>query len=627
MKVLLLKILPYFAVFASALAATLVLTPLVRELARRFGMVDAPGARRINSSPVPRGGGVAIVLGVFLTCSFFHLITGRALAPGIPDAVSLRMFALALAMTLLGLADDRFSLNPKLKLLGQLVIAVGVWVWAGLGFHDLWPELPTWLDCLLTVFWIVGAVNAFNLIDGLDGLASGIALIAVVGIGGSLFFAHEPQANLVYFALAGGIVGFLRYNWHPASVFLGDSGSMFLGFMISTLPLTYQTPNSFLVSVGVPMLAMGVPIFDTLLAILRRTLRRILGGGGRGEVMTADSDHLHHRILRASGFNQRRAALVLYALAVALVATGMVAMYLQSRAAGLWLAAFSVAVVVMFKDAYIEIFEAGRVANYLAHPQTLRARRRLARLITPCYVFLDLLLLAAAFLVSCYLERLRIDDRVLRSFLIVRVASVFFFLVVFRVYRTLWSRAVLSNFARLFLACFFGSVLGSLVIYYWPSMAAPKVQTMTILYTLLTFAALSGLRVVRRVVRDVFYALDCSRLKARKDVSRILVYGSGLRYQAFRRELVRRTAANDRMIVGLLDDDVYIKGRYIGGMKVLGTLQDAPAIINAVNADHVVIAFELSDAWRKVVLDVLRPTGVKVSVFSLSETLIEGDSK
>ena len=624
---LFLQTLPYLAVFAAARAATLALTPLVRELARRAGMVDKPDARRINRAPVPRGGGIAIVVGVFATYPAIHFLSGRPLMQSIADGTFHQMSVLAAAVSLLGLADDRYSLKPRWKLLGQVVIAFAVWAWAGLGFRTLWPDLPTALDCVLTVFWIVGAVNAFNLIDGLDGLASGISLIAVVGLGGSLFFTRNPQANLFYFALAGGILGFLRYNWHPASVFLGDAGSMFLGFMVSTLPLASQEPNSFLVSVGVPMLAMGVPILDTALAILRRTLRRLLGGGAKGEVMTADADHLHHRILRASGLNQRKAAFILYAAAAALVATGIVAMYLESRAAGLWLAVFAVGSVVLFKDSYIELFEAGRLAATLAHPRTRKARRLISRLTLPCYLICDLLLLAGGYLFCCHLERLLIDLHVLRTFLLVRVSAVFFFLVLFRAYRTIWSRAMLSNFVRLAVACFLGSALGSTVIYYWPSLDCVHVRTITLSYALLSFAALAGLRILRGLVRDLFYAIDCNRLKARRDVSRLLVYGGGLRYEAFRRELVRRTAANDRMIVGILDDDIFLRNRYIGGIKVHGTIQDAPAVIDALNADQVVITCEIADDWRKVVMDILRPTGVKVSQFTLSETLIEGDSK
>ena len=617
------KILPYLIAFAGPLALTLLLTPVVREINRKLGMVDKPDPRRINKVPIPRGGGIAIVLGVGVAYGLFLLISGRPAFQGVSDAKFLKMSALAVSIALLGLADDKFSLPPRAKLLGQLTAAFLVWWWADLGFNDLWPSLPRWLDCLLTVFWITGAVNAFNLIDGLDGLASGIALIATVGMAGGCFFVQNPQAALFYFAFAGGLLGFLRYNYNPASVFLGDSGSMFLGFVLSTLPLASHVPNSFLVSVGVPLLAMGVPIFDTSLAILRRTLRRLIACGkpaADGRVMSADSDHLHHRILRSMGMNQRRAAWALYLLAASGVVIGLVGLSLKSRAAGLWLMALAAAAVVVFRDmATIELFDAGRLLNSVAHSRNVVVRRRWARLSIPFYVAVDLFVLIGMFFLTCWALRITISTSMLRTSLPLRVAPTFFLLILFHAYSTVWTRAQHSNFVRLFLACVFGAVCGTALVYYAPSVPASHYKAFTLLYALLPFVAMTLVRILRGTIRDVFYAIDCSRLKARKDVSRILVYGAGLRYRSFRRELVRTTAANDRMIVGLLDDDLTLRGKRIGGIRILGTINQAPEIINEVNADAVVIACQISNEWLKVVKDILRPTGVKVTYFQFSE--------
>jgi len=612
---------PYLVAFVGPLLLTLVLTPVIRELHRKWGMVDKPDPRRINKVPIPRGGGMAIVLGVAIGYGLFNLLTDRPGVQGVSDAVYWKMSVLALVIALLGLADDRFSLPPRLKLFGQLVVAFLVWWWADLGFGDLWPSLPRWLDCLLTIFWVTGAVNAFNLIDGLDGLASGIALIATVGMGGSCFLANNPQASLFYFAFAGALLGFLRYNYNPASVFLGDSGSMYIGFVLSTLPLASHVPNSFLVSVGVPLLAMGVPIFDTALAILRRLLRRLIarGNAAEGQVMTADSDHLHHRILRASGLSQRKAAWALYGIAMSLVAVGLVAIALKSHAAGFWLGAMAIASVVIFKDATIELFDAGRLLRSVAHSQNRETRRRVAVLSVPFYVFFDILVLVGVFFLCVRLMGFGVPSQTLRFYLPIRVVSVFVFLVLFGAYRTVWSRAVTSNYVRLALACAFGSAAGAVAIYYWPWIHPFRTVPMSISYAVLSFASLMALRIFRDVIRDFFYALDCARLKGRKDVSRILVYGAGLRYRSFRRELVRTTSANDRMIVGILDDDVFLKGRRIGGIRILGTINDAPEVINAVNADAVVIACVISDEWLKVVKEILAPTGVKVTRFTLSE--------
>lgn len=616
----------YMLAFAGALALTLVLTPLVREMNRRLGMVDKPDARRINKVPIPRGGGLALFLGVTASYSLFVLFSGRPALQGVSDTVFWRLAALSAAMALVGLADDRFSLPPKLKLLGQLAVASLVWFWAGLGFGDVWPTLPAWLDFLITVFWITGAVNAFNLIDGLDGLASGLAFIATLGMAGALIFGGNAQATLFYFAFAGGLLGFLRYNYNPASVFLGDCGSMYIGFTVAVLPLCSHATDSFLVSVGVPLLAMGVPIFDTSLAILRRSIRRLLNRGSdaaSGKVMTADTDHLHHRVMRSVGLNQRKAAWILYAIAVFFVGTGLVGVTLESRTAGLWMVALTVATVVVVKDlASIELFDAGRLLSSVAHSRDTAVRRRLSRLSVPIYVTLDMLALVGAHALTHVSLLDHFDRPFFLKTMLIRAAAVFICLVALRVYRTVWARAMVSNYVRLVAACVLGAVGSAGVIYYLPSYPGGPIFAFTLSYAMIAVFALVFIRIFRGVFRDAFYAIDCSRLVGRKDVSRVLVYGSGLRYRSFRRELVRTTAANDRIIVGLLDDDILLRGKYIGGVRVLGSLFEAPDIINRVNADAVVVACDISEKRMKVVRDTLAPTGVKVSVFSFDERTV-----
>ena len=630
---LLLRLTPFAIVFFAALALTLVLTPIVREVNRRLGMVDKPDPRRINKVPIPRGGGVALFLGLFGSFIVYVSATGSRWVGSGVGTHPVRVTALAGVIFLLGLADDKWSLPPKLKLLGQVVVASATWFWGGLGFSTLWPALPAAVDCVLTVFWIVGAVNAFNLIDGLDGLASGIALIATLGMAGSLLFVGKPDQTLFHFAFAGALIGFLRYNYNPASVFLGDSGSMLIGYLVATLPLATQTPNSFLVSVGVPMLAMGVPIFDTSLAILRRSIRHVIlrrekreaSAGDSDRVMSADHDHLHHRILRSTGLNQRKTAWILYLMTLVAVLFGLGGMMLKSRSAGLWLAAFAVGCVVVFRDmARVELFDAGRLLASFARDRATSARRRWAKLSVPFYVAFDAAALVTAFFVMLYVMQFPVTKIECRVALPIRVTASFAFLIFFRTYVTVWSRAMTSNFARLLVACAAGAVAGSIGLCCAPNVipddvAQAEVAGATLVYFLVSFLLLSAARLARPVVRDVFYSLDCSRLKGRKDVSRVLVYGAGLRYRAYRRELVRTTSANDRMIVGLMDDDILLRGQYVGGIKVYGTLLEAPEIINRLNVDSVVVACEVTDAWLKVVKETLGPTGVKVTHFKFEE--------
>lgn len=613
-------ILPYLYVFLMAFVLTLILTPIVREVNRKLGMVDKPDPRRINIVPIPRGGGMAVMLGVTAT----YLTLGPIL--GFASATGYKITALAVSIALLGIVDDKYSLPPKLKLLGQLLIALAAWGWAGVGFKSMFPALPAYLDCIFTVFWITGAINAFNLIDGLDGLASGLALIATLGMSGALFFVGRGDMTIAYFALIGGLLAFLRYNYHPASIFLGDSGSMYIGFLVSVMPLVGRSPNSFLVSVGVPILAMGVPIFDTSLAILRRSIRHILlkktavGEKGQGEVMTADKDHLHHRILRSSGLNQRKAAWTLYAIAVIAVAFGLAGMALQSKAGGMWLLAIAIASVVIFKDmAQIELYDAGKLLNTMAHDKSHKMRRRIARFTTPLHLIADIVMIGLAYLVYVFIFNIDINADLLKTAFTIRLTTMLFFLFVMNTYRTTWSRAMLSNYIRLILAAFFGTVASSVIIYYIPRFHTGNPIGSVLIFFLLSAVFLVSIRFLRAFVRDTLYALDCASLKSRKDVSRVLVYGAGLRYKAFRRELVRRSTTNDRIIVGIIDDDITLRGKYIGGIKIMGTLSEAPEIINAVNADQVVIACEIDEEWLGVIKDMLKNSKVKVTHFNFNE--------
>ena len=602
------------------------LTPMCREMARRVGMVDKPSARRINKTPIPRAGGLAVYLATTLTLFAYTLITGERVSPLFSNEVMYRMMVLAGALVVVGLLDDRFGLPPLVKLAGQIGVALGTFFWCNVGFHTI-PMLdwmPDWLDCCCTVFWIVGAINAFNLIDGLDGLATGLALIAAIGMGGALFFIGYPQATLTYFVFAGACLAFLRYNFHPASVFLGDTGSMYIGYTLSTLALTMKSSDSLFVSVGVPILAMGVPIFDTALAIIRRTLRAVLKreehgvDQGNSKVMQADTDHLHHRILRKF-VSQRKAAGVLYGLAVFFVAVGFGGLALRDRAAGLYIVAFIVAVVIVVRDMRrIELWDAGRLLNTMAHDPDLVSRRRRRLVAVPYYVIMDVVVLVAVSLFTVLAMGQRISAYTLHTGMPLRVAPVFFCLILFRAYSTVWSRALISNYMRLVAACFVGTMVGSagIILFHYPHSG---LMAYSALYFALSVLSVGGVRLLRPVLRDFFYALDRGRLADDPKTSRIVVYGAGLRYNMFRRELVRSSTRNTRVIVGILDDDLLLRGLHIGGQRVYGTLEQAKSVLKEVRADSVVIACVLTPERLAVAKKIFAEAGVKVSVWSCEE--------
>jgi len=622
------KTAPYWGLFVCALWLSLMLTPICRALAVRLGMVDRPSARRINKTPIPRGGGLAIFFA--LAATFY--VGGDMLDLFLVPSVSTlhRLMALSAALCLLGLADDKFSLPPFVKLGGQVAVALGAWFWAHVSFAAHYPMLPMWLDCPFTVFWIVGAINAFNLIDGLDGLATGLASIAAVGMAGALFFSGQPENTLVYFAFLGACLGFLRYNFNPASVFLGDTGSMFLGFSLATMPLAAGGSNSLFVSLGVPILAMGVPIFDTALAILRRVVRALLrqmsgAEAGNTHVMAADTDHLHHRILRQF-VSQRRAALVLYGLAFLFVAIGLGGLALKGRAVALYIVGFIVAATVLFRDMRrIELWDTGRLLNAVAREKHSGVLRRRQMLRVPARLVLDILVLVGVWILSALTMSIPLTEAALRRGLAIHTIPVFLCLVFFRAYQTVWSRAQLSNYVRLVMAVVIGTGLAVATIEF-AQLPHSNLFMFSCLYMALAILALVATRVLRAVVRDFFYALDSGHLSDASGSVRTVVYGAGLRYRAFRRELVRSVGndANRRVIVGLLDDDMLLRNQYIGGIRIFGTLEQAPAILPRLKADLVVIACKMTPARRAAAHRILSACNIPVVEWTFAEKPFEG---
>ena len=309
----------YALAFAMAVAASLVSTYFVRAWARDAGLFDQSDARKVHGGEVPRVGGVGIVLAVLATC----LVTLVLFGPREMTANTrglLVVFAGGAAIHLVGLYDDLRQLHARWKFLLQVVIAVGVFV-AGVRMTTL--SLPflhvirlgTIAGLVLTVLWFVGITNAFNLIDGLDGLAAGAALFALT----TMFVVASANgrygAALATLILAGATLGFLYYNFHPATIFLGDSGSLFLGFVLAGIGALSAQKSPTVVAVAIPVVSLGLPVLDTAIAITRRFLRR-------QPIFAADRGHIHHRLL-SYGYSPRAVVLTLYGVCAALALAGM----------------------------------------------------------------------------------------------------------------------------------------------------------------------------------------------------------------------------------------------------------------------------------------------------------------
>lgn len=311
----------YGIIFITAAIISFAATPFAKKLAYKLKAIDVPkDERRIHNRPIPRMGGLAIYIAYTLCSIIFMGLNKHSLGIIIGSSI----------IVVGGILDDIKSLKPIQKLIFQ-IIAATVLMLFGIRVNSITVPFFTenssmdigYSGIILTYLWVVGITNAVNLIDGLDGLACGICLISSITLHiVSLMSGRYFPASLTI-ALAGACLGFLPYNFNPASIFMGDTGSQFLGFTLSAISIQGAIKSAAAVSVAVPILALGLPIYDTIFAMVRRKINN-------KPIMQADRGHLHHRLLDL-GLTQKQVVLIMYAISAILGATAIVAMKISNR--------------------------------------------------------------------------------------------------------------------------------------------------------------------------------------------------------------------------------------------------------------------------------------------------------
>ncbi|MBD8035731.1 MULTISPECIES: glycosyltransferase family 4 protein [Solibacillus] len=323
-----------------AFIAAIILTPLVKRLAFRLGAVDAPNYRKVHARIMPRLGGLAI---------FGAFMIGILLLKFVTDFQSNYLYAILIAATIIvitGIVDDMREISAKAKLLGQIIAACIVVFVGGIQIENI--NLPFggelefgWLGIPFTIIWIVGITNAINLIDGLDGLAAGVSTIALITLAVMAMIMGNGIVIAMAAILAAATIGFLFFNFHPAKIFMGDTGALFLGFMISVLALL-GFKNVAVISFVIPVIMLGVPISDTFFAIVRR-----LRNGKKWS--DPDKSHLHHRLLDV-GFSHSQTVMIIYAMAAMF---GLAAVIFSM--AKVWGAILLIAVILVAIEIFVEI--------------------------------------------------------------------------------------------------------------------------------------------------------------------------------------------------------------------------------------------------------------------------------
>jgi UDP-GlcNAc:undecaprenyl-phosphate GlcNAc-1-phosphate transferase len=569
----------WLAGFLSAFVLSAAATPVVIGLAHRRGWVARPREDRWHTRPTALLGGIAIYLATMVPAVLL-LHWDRALV-GLAAAAS--------GIFVLGLIDDLRRLSPPVKMMGQ-AIATCVLLATGtrLGFVE-----PPLLGAALTVFWVIGVTNAMNLLDNMDGLAAGVATIAAFTIFACLITGGMAALALLALFVAGACLGFLLFNFSPARIFMGDCGSMFLGFTISAVALTGSTrlASNTLLALIVPVAVLAVPIFDTtLVTVVRRLNGRPVSQGGK--------DHTSHRLV-ALGLSERGTVLLLYA------ASGLFGVFaLLSQRLGLEVVLALAALMFLALAAFgiflgmVQVYPTAPPGQAPARPADAERKRwtfiggTLLHKKQMLQVAVDLLLIPLAFLCANLLRfEGEIPGEILHAMveaLPYLIAAKAIAMVFFQTYTGVWRYAGVPEVVAVLQASTVGSVLGAGMLwraFQFHGISRAALITDWMIFTILAIASRTGFV----LLQHLFATLPGSGLR------RVVVVGANDVGLAAARQ-IRRTgsgACSGRPI-GFVDDDITVWDRSVGGLPVLGTIQDLPQVVQRERADAVVIALP---AW------------------------------
>jgi UDP-GlcNAc:undecaprenyl-phosphate GlcNAc-1-phosphate transferase len=580
--------------FGIAFAAAIVLTLIVRTVARRLALVAAPRPDRWHKKPTALFGGIGIFAAFLVTTTLLRK------APHV-DGGSLMLLCCS-GMFVVGLVDDIWHLKPYAKLVGQIVFCALITTF-GLRLHWL-PSAP--LDQALTIFWLVGITNAINLLDNLDGLAGGVSAIGALYL---VYFCHSagyPAAAAMAAAFAGAIGGFLVFNFNPASIFMGDCGSLFLGFFLGAVTLVNNTGGgvrrNVVAVLAIPVLLLLIPIVDTtLVTVSRRMAGRPVSQGGR--------DHTSHRLV-ALGLSERAAALTLWTLSAL---SGAVAVLVRNSS---WMVG-ALLVPTFFLGALFCAVFVGHVSVYqpvsderdsggralLPTLADFTYKRRIFEVL--CDVALIVLAYWAAFLLRFEGQLMQpYYQHFLLSLPIVLVLQIGAFLVL-GLYDGLWRYTSMSDLSRQ-LRAVAGAWIVSIMAIVFAFRLESFSRSVLILDGLLLAIGVAGTRVSFRLLRTWI-----ARVQSPDAQKRILIYGAGDGGELLLRELMQNRDLG-LWPVGFVDDDPQKHGRVIHGVRVLGSLERLGQLANQEHVDEVVVSTaKLAETRNQLLAETCRTAGLR----------------
>jgi UDP-GlcNAc:undecaprenyl-phosphate/decaprenyl-phosphate GlcNAc-1-phosphate transferase len=589
------EMIEHFVLFFAAAVFSLIFAPLIRAFAVWAKILDIPSERKVHAKPVPLLGGIPIFLSFNLVV-ILGIIQNQSY---LKEPVLSKWQTLLICQIIilgLGLFDDIIHVQPGTKLIFQIFVGVLIFLF-GFGINNITNPFNGSLMHLgllslpITVFWLVLITNALNLVDGLDGLAAGTALIVAMTIFAISFFNQSKGIAFISIVLAGSILGFLRYNFYPAKIFLGDTGSMLLGFLLAVTSIQGSSKGATLVAVLAPILALGFPIMETLLSMIRRLLRSIhvidySTKNGRSRVLffrnftifEADKDHVHHRLLKF-GFSQRKAVIVLYAICIGLSILAFLSVALKNLNIIAVLGAIFLAFLIGIKSLKYQefkILENGLLIPLFSFPVINKSLFQ---------AFLDLVMISFSFYLSFVLvfkDFGQAKDLFLKSLpLVLLIKVVVFYLS--SLYRGSWVYSSIEDALTILKATILSSLSVVIILSLFFSLKSFGGAVFFILDFYLLLSLVAGFRVSYKIFNSFYKQGSTSKGK------KILIYGAGYRGSTVLKE-IRNNDTYSLSPAGFIDDAPEKLGKNMHGIPILGTIEDLDSIFEDNEISEIIIS-------------------------------------
>ena len=601
----------YIAVFGLSYFMVLLLTPLFIKLAPRLGLMDEPDERCVHKKITPLGGGIVVFIAFHLTCYLLYHYFWPSVTGQLNTDWWSAFFISSAILVGVGLVDDRYGLSPLIKLAGQATAVLCLYFLSGYQVSLLSLDFGYWGAMVFVLVWTLSIINAFNLIDGLDGLCSGLAMISATGLAAVFIFRASSGDALVCLALVGACAGFLYYNFFPAKVFLGDTGSLFLGFALASISLNGGGKGSFLVIIAMAFFVAGIPVIDTLLAIWRRSIRKELAkrdGSANVKIMQADKDHLHHRLLN-TGLKQRHVTLVLYAANSVTVLLGLAFMIANEFAIGLFLVIFIITLYLLIK--YVLQIELWETNKLLARSNEKSALTRLNLIIYPLF---DLLWMSGSVWLATIISLTGFSPfRSMGQFssqLPLWIMPVFILLFASKAYIKNWRNSFFRDYLLLSGVVFIGCMASFALFLLLKRDSGFLLLNQLSLFCFFSSVGIVGVRTPTCVIKA--FSMDNPDPGAIR--CNVLIYGAGYHGGLYLQEryLKYGNEAATTCIIGFIDDNVLLRKQYVYGKVVLGDLTDLKALIAKYQIEQIILTVDITDNNTALLKQIAGDYGVKL---------------